>query len=396
MNLPGKLVLFLFLCILLVGSPAWGGFKFKYNEQTKGEIGIWAQTWYQYVEDGQDSNGDGVGDKGLNDFMIRRVYFYLTGEATPYLSVFTHIAADRIGQDGLDNPSMGLGSGVAFRDLWITLKLDDAFKIQVGRMYVPFTRNYGTTSTKTLLTIDLDWAQGGIRSNIFYPSKVGRDDGITLWGNIKDGLTQYRFMVSEGVESDTVNPDDNLRFVGRISVSLFDPETGWFNKGTYLGKKRVLSLGGGADYQKDLIYGTRQDDYSAWTIDAFYDQPIGNHGAFTFEGAYIDIDNGVNAISDTQFASGDDGSIASLKAGYLFLDKIGPGQFQPFAHWQYINVDETGKDGTNVYGFGLNYFIKGQANKLTLDFTHVDQKEEILNQDIQDRFIVTFQIAAGF
>ena len=73
MNLSGKLVLFLFLCILLVGNPAWGGFKFKYNEQTKGEIGIWAQVWYQYVEDGQDSNGDGVGDKGLNDFMIRRV-----------------------------------------------------------------------------------------------------------------------------------------------------------------------------------------------------------------------------------------------------------------------------------------------------------------------------------
>ena len=312
MRYSSKVVMIVLLCIGWTGNLAWGGFKFEYGEQTKGEIGIWAQTWYQYVEDGKDSNADGLSDKGLNDFMIRRAYLYLKGEATPYISFFTHIAADRIGQDGLDNPSLGLGSGVAFRDLWATFKLHEAFKIQAGRMYVPLTRNYGTTSTKALLTTDLDWAQGGIRSNIFYPSKVGRDDGATLWGNIKDGLFQYRFMVSEGVESSTTNPDDNLRFVGRISASLFEPETGWFNQGTYLGKKRVLSIGLGGDYQKDLRFGTREDDYSVWTTDLFYDQPFSNGGALTLEAAYIDISNGPNSITFTQFSPGDDGSIFSL------------------------------------------------------------------------------------
>lgn len=392
----GKAIMILFTLILLAGNPAWAGFKFEYNDQIKGEIGFWGQAWYQYVEDGQDSDGDGIGDKGLNDFMIRRAYLYIKGQVTPYFGFFTHIASDRIGQDGLDDSSNGLGSGVAFRDFWVTLKLHEAFKIQAGRMYVPLTRNYGTTSTRALLTTDLDWAQGGIRSNIFFPSKVGRDDGATLWGNINEGLIQYRFMVGEGVESDTTNPDDNLRFAGRVSVSLFEPETGWFNQGTYLGKKRVLSIGGGGDYQKDLIFGTREDDYSTWTVDLFYDQPLGTYGALTFEGAYIDINNGPNGITFTQFSPGDDGSIISLKAGYLLPGSLGPGQIQPFGHWQYIDVDESGKDGTNVYGFGLNYFIKGQANKISLDFTFVDQDEEILNQDIQDHFIFTFQLAAGF
>jgi hypothetical protein len=59
-------------------------------------------------------------------------------------------------------------------------------------------------------------------------------------------------------------------------------------------------------------------------------------------------------------------------------------------------VDESGKDGTNVYGLGLNYFIKGHANKISMDFTFVDQDEEISTQDIQDRFIFTLQLAAGF
>jgi hypothetical protein len=391
-----RALLFFFILVCLAGNPAWAGFKFNLGEQSKGEIGFWGQTWYQYVENGQDSDADGIGDKGLNDFMIRRAYLYIKGQATPYFSFFTHIAADRLGQDGLDNPSVGLGSGVAFRDLWTTFKLHDAFKIQAGRMYVPFTRNYGTTSTKALLTTDLDWGQGGVRSNIFYPSKVGRDDGVTLWGNINKGLFQYRLMAAEGVEDDTGNSDDSLRFVGRVSISLFEPETGWFNQGSYLGKKRVLSIGGGFDSQRDLMFGTRKDDYSAWTVDLFYDQPLGSYGAFTFEGAYIDITNVPNSVTFTRFSSGDDGSIISLKAGYLFMDKLGPGQFQPFAHWQNINSDESGEGDTNVYGLGLNYIIKGHANKLSLDVSYVDQDEEILSQDIQNRLIVTFQIAAGF
>lgn len=113
------------------------------------------------------------------------------GEATPYLGFFTHIAADRIGQDNLDDSSLGLGSGVAFRDVWITLKPSDMLNIQVGRMYVPFTRNYGTTSTKALLTTDLDWTQGGIRGNIFYPSKVGRDDSMNDMAFNHDGQIKF-------------------------------------------------------------------------------------------------------------------------------------------------------------------------------------------------------------
>ncbi|MGB3225632.1 MAG: porin [Desulforhopalus sp.] len=385
----------LIVCILSTGTSVYGGYEFQLGDQVKGEIGFWAQTWYQYVEDGKDSNNDGIRDNDLNDFMIRRAYFSIRGEATRYLDFFTHIASDRIGQEGLDDSSNGLGSGVAFRDLWITLKPHETLKIQVGRMYVPFTRNYGTTSTMSLLTTDLDWAQGGIRSNIFYPNKVGRDDGATLWGNIGGGLIQYRFMLGEGEESSR-NPDDNLRFAGRISASLFEPETGWFNQGTYMGKKRVLSLGAGIDSQNDLLLANEEEDYFSWTVDVFYDQPLGSYGALTFEGAYIDIENGPNPITYTQQASGDDASIISLKAGYLMPGNIGPGQFQPFVHFQQISVDESGKDDTNVYGAGLNYFFKGHANKISLDFTFVDQEEEIPIQDVQDHFIITLQLAAGF
>ncbi|MDA3916563.1 MAG: selenite/tellurite reduction operon porin ExtI [Deltaproteobacteria bacterium] len=388
-----KIPIMVLILICFIGSFSWAGFKFKINDSTKGEIDFWTQAWYQYAEKASDSNGDNILDEDVNDFMIRRAYFSISGESTPYLSFFTHIAADRIGQNNLNDSSLGLGSGVAFRDLWITLKPSDALKLQVGRMYVPFTRNYGTTSTKSLLTTDLDWAQGGIRGNIFYPSKVGRDDGATLWGNLMEDKFQYRFMVGEGVENTSQNPDDNLRFAGRISANFFDAETGWFNQGTYLGKKRILAIGFGADSQ-ELVFGSRTDDYLAWTVDVHYDQPLSNGGAITAEAAYIDIENVANSIKYTQLVPGDNGSIVSLKAGYLFPGNFGIGRLQPFAHYELINVDKTGKDDTQVYGLGLNYFFKGHANKLSLDISNVDQEQETIS--VQDHFVVTVQIAAGF
>ena len=384
-------VVLFFVCGML--SPCWAGIKMEINEQTKGEIGIWMQASYQWVEDGK-INGDKYED--LNDFMIRRAYMYLKGDVTQYVSFFTHLASDKVGMEkptggSLDNSGMGLGSGVAWRDLWITLNLHEAFKIQMGRMYVPLTRNYGTTSTKCMLTADLPFLQGGSRGGIFYAQKVGRDDGLTLWGNPFGGLLQYRFMISEGVEDDA-NPEDNLRFVGRLSLSLLEPETSWFNKGTYLGKKKVLSLGFGMDSQDDLTLGGSENrDNTVWTVDAFFDYPVGG-GAVTVEVAYIDIDNctqgGPNFYHDLE--AGDDAENWYINAGYLLPGSIGPGQLQPYIRYETVDVGK--KNETDFLSGGFNYYLKGHNCKLTADYMHVDPD----NHDKDDRDIFTFQITVGF
>ena len=142
--------------IFSVSATANAGNKFNFTDDAKGEIGIWAQSWYQYVEKGNN----GV---GLHDFMLRRLYLNFKGEATTVIGFFLHVTADRIGQEGQDIPSLGLGSGLAFRDAWISFNFIEAFKVQFGRMYIPLTRNYGTTSAKSMLTTDLAFLQGGIR-----------------------------------------------------------------------------------------------------------------------------------------------------------------------------------------------------------------------------------------
>jgi len=370
------------ICACWTASAARAGVEFEIDDNAKLEIGFWGQGWYQFVENGK-SNGS-----NLNDFMARRVYLSLKGQVTPYFEFFTHIASDRLGQEGLNNSSLGLGSGVAFRDFWITIKLDEAFKIQAGRMYVPLTRSFGTTSTKTLLTTDLPFLQGGVRGNIFYASKVGRDDGVTIWGNPFDGLIQYRFMVSEGVENDN-NPDDKLRFVGRVALNLLDPEKGWFNQGTYLGTKKVLSVSFGYDTQSGLtLNGVAGQDNRVWTADFFLDHPLGD-GAVTVEAAYIDIKNSTQTHNFSDLAAGDDAQNYYVQAGYLIPGEIGPGRLQPYGRFETIDVDRKG--ATDFISVGSNYFIKGHNAKVSLDYTFVDQQN-----NRPDQSIVTLQIAVGY
>ncbi len=379
-----------FIAFLCLGTNLWAVQIYK-KDNVSLSLGIWSQFWYQYCSN-YDTDNDGKQDDGLNDFMIRRVYLAVKGQVVPFADFFFHFAADRLGQKDLDNPGKGLGSGVAIRDAWVRFKiLDDDIMLQMGRMYVPFTRNYGTTSTKALLTLDLDWGQGGVRSGIFYPQNVGRDDSITLWGNILNDKLQYRFMIGDGSENKTINPDDNLRFAGRVSYNFFDPEKGWFNPETYLGKKKILAIGFGGDFQKDLMLNGKQKDYFAWTSDIHLDYPI-NNGAVTFQISYIHANNIVNSITWTNAHQGDDIAIYSGKVGFLFLQKLGQGEIQPFCHYSYIDVDD--KKNTQVYGLGFNYYIKGYANKITAEITFVDQEEE--TSSLKDHTIFTIQMAFGF
>jgi hypothetical protein len=386
------LVIFSILC--LFSLPAYGGQKFQINDEVGGEIGMWAQTWYQYYSDGKDIAGDvttAAGKENVNDFSIRRAYFYIKAHA-PKFSFFTHIASDRVGQEGVDNPSMGLGSSMAWRDLWITANLSEEFKIQVGRMYVPFTRAYGTTSTKAMLTLDLPFLQGGVRGGILYASKVGRDDGVTFWGNPLDGKIQYRLMFAEGIESSS-NLDDHLRVAGRVSLNFFEAEKGWFNKGTYLGKKKVLAIGAGFDTQSDIVAGGKSDDHAKWTVDLFMDLPMEENSAWTLEGGYIKINHNTGTHNFSNIAGGDDAKSWYAQTGFL----IPGGVVQPYVRYETISPDDgsaVGKKDTDFMGGGLNYYFRGHNGKLSLDYTKVNQEKE--SATLADHTLITVQLAFGF
>ena len=198
-------------------------------------------------------------------------------------------------------------------------------------------------------------------------------------------------MVSEGVEGDN-NPEDNPRFAGRLSLSLLEPETSWFNMGTYLGKKKVLSLGLGFQSQEDLtLGGVEGEDNQVWTADVFFDHPVGA-GAVTFEAAYIDIENCTETQPQayTDLAAGDDAETWYVNAGYLFPGTLGIGQVQPYIRYETVDVDEN--HATDFWSGGVNYYMKGHNCKITADYMHVAPD----NDAKQDRDIFTVQFCIGF
>ncbi len=55
-----------------------------------------------------------------------------------------------------------------------------------------------------------------------------------------------------------------------MQLNLLDPETNYFYAGTYLGTKKILSLGGSVDFQEG-----GSSNYRAVGADALIDLPVG-------------------------------------------------------------------------------------------------------------------------
>jgi hypothetical protein len=323
-------------------------------------FGLRLQGWYVAEENGAADGGTAL------DFLLRRGYLSVTGKLSSSVSAFVHVSGDRIGQTGLDAPGLGLGTGLALRDAWVSWQPHAAFHVQAGRMYVPFTRAFGTESTFTLLGVDLPLTQGGGRGALFYPSKVGRDDGVVLWGGPWRGRLQYRLGVMQGVEGQA-NPGSSLRLAGRLSLNLLEAETSWFNRGTYLGEKRLLAVGMGFDRQPDLVLGqTSGRTYSAWTADLFYDHPLGR-GALTVEASYTDAHSLPQGLPFAAVPVGADARMTYLQGGYLLPWKLGAGRIQLYARAEQLLVKDG--DDTSLPAAGVSYLIRGQDLKLTADWS---------------------------
>lgn len=340
------------MLLLFSALPALCGVKTKLDDEKWFEIGARVQGWYQSVSEEDAAH--------LNDFMARRAYVYIQGQVAPKLTFYTHLAGDRLGQEGVDTPGSGLGTGLSLRDGWIAYAPYEALKIQAGRMYIPFTRSFGTESTFTLLTLDLPFSQGGVRAKGFFPSNVGRDDGVTVWGNLAKGIIQYRVGVFDGQQG-TQNVQRSPRTAARISINPLESEGQFFNKGNYLGTKKVLSFGVGFDRQADLKWSESRTsaDYSAWTTDVFFDHPV-RSGAVNVEWAYSGIKNSQDY---------GDAKAWYLQGGWLmpaFTPKV---RVQPYA--KYESVYRNTAADTAYAGGGINLLFKQHDAKLTFEFDQV-------------------------
>ena len=119
-------------------------------------------------------------------------------------------------------------------------------------------------------------------------------------------------------------PAKQARITTRLHWSALDPEYDYGYRGTYLGTRKVFTLGASYDYQGSAAYAdytnlSGKEDYKAWTVDAFFEYPFAS-GTYTLSAAYLNynLGNAINNNPDPKLPVNTELESFYVKAGYLF------------------------------------------------------------------------------
>lgn len=355
-----------------VGGSVQAGPTLQYGEQGFLQFNYSLQLWGQ--SRGYTSTTD---DGDTNDFFLRRNRITLMGQYNDYVGYYAQIEAGNDSKSGNDDRS------TYYRDAYLTLDYSDPIRFIAGRFKNTFSRE-NLEACLEPLTLDRS------ESLAYTPYGGTRDTGVAMWGNMADGMFQYRVMVSDGREAEeTVS--DSLRLTGRVHVSLLDPEYDYGYRGTYLGTQEVLTIGASFDQQSDIAYGsysTREDakDYSASTVDIFYEQPF-EIGTITASAAVFDYSvDGFPTDPDPDLNANVEREGWYAKAGYLLPEKVGMGRLQLFVRAEETEYgQELGLSDRTWNSIGANYYINGQSLKVTLEHASIEFDEQhASNPALQD------------
>lgn len=330
------------------------------------------------------------------DFNFRRNRFGFLGTYNEHLSFY--IQAEYVDDKNI-NP-LGVRDSETddekfyLLDAQIRYAHNNAFNITLGKFKHNLTRE-NLEGCFTPLTFDRSLF-------IAAPFKTSRDYGVAVFGNLANDYIQYRLDVMEGRKSGGEGsegkyvPDSGFRYTGRLHLTFFDKETGYGYRGTYLGNKKVLTVGGSYQYQSDVAYkdvANRQGavDYSAYSVDFFSETPT-DFGTFTLSAAYLDIDlddldEGINpdpALTDNVATGRFNGANGQrdgfyVKAGYMLPMDIGPGKLQFFTRYdkfEYATLFGYKNNKISFWAAGANYYLAGNDIKIVGQYSSMDFDKE--------------------
>lgn len=313
----------------------------KVNEDVNFKLGVLGQFQADWLE-------DPVNDDTTQNLFVRRVRLLFGGQVAKNVTFFVETDAPNLGKTlpGGKNISPSL----VVQDAYGEFKLHNAFALNAGLMFVPFSRN-SVQSAATLLPIDY----GAYTFSTSGPtqSTIGRDTGFQAKGYLLANRLEYRLGAFQGVRD--ANSHRSFRYVGRLQYQLLEPETpGFFYTGTYLGTKKVAAVA--------VAFDT-QDDYHAYDADAFVDHPLGP-GAITAQLAWNRIDGGSTLLTLPKQ------NVVLFEVGYFVRElKITP-------VLQFTNrgvVDANVGDETR-WSVGVNYWWAGHNVNIKAAYNRIDPR----------------------
>ncbi|MFJ5445519.1 porin [Methylobacillus methanolivorans] len=291
-------------------------------------------------------NGAANGSSRSNDFDLNSARIMISGSLNKYIKGILTTEKDIAGEGFQVIDAAGIIELTPNFSIWAGRFLSPSDRANMAGPYYSLGGNY--------------WASIASRYG-FNGGYIGRDDGVAVVGNLLEGRLNYSFGVFEGNTAFKIAPvagqvasvrgSDGLMYAGRLQYDFWDLEPGYYGTGNYLGTKDILAVGiAGRTQNNGAVSAAEQGKYSSYSVDFLLEKKGVGPGALSLEAAYYDYD------TDDVFLS-EQGKAYSAGAGYIFNEKVGWGQFQPFVRYQKFNADS--KIDIKKYDLGVSYIIDG-------------------------------------
>ena len=361
------------LGLTLVAGTAFAGPKMTFGPEEQGALQLDYKGQFQMTVRDNGSGEDN--DDTTTNFNFRRNRLALMGRYGDMMSLYVQTEyTEDPNVTTLGVADTNQGTEFQLLDAVMRFNVADSFKVNVGKFKYNLSRE-NLEACEMPLTLD--------RSLFIRPAyTTTRDMGVAVWGNLFNDIFQYRADVMEGRKAVSGNtaPSSDFRYSVRGHVSLLDPENEYGYKGTYLGKKQVLTLGAAYQYEPEVAYGdtvarTDKKDYQAWTVDAFMEYPLEGVGTVTASAAYEDVD-----LDDAYLGDNPDLGTVGLtgqkngwyaKAGYM-LPGLPLQFFGRYEKWRFASLNGVFDQKLDWYGAGANYYLRGQNLKVTAELSRTD------------------------
>jgi hypothetical protein len=294
-----------------------------------------------------DTIDDPGTDAQTNNLFVRRLRLMFGGQVAKNVTFFVETDSPNLGKAQPNGKN--IQPAMILQDAYGEFKVNNAVSIDAGLMFIPFSRNF-LQSAASLLPIDY----GAYTYTLSGPtqSSTGRDTGFQVKGYVLKQHLEYRLGAFQG-SRDTAS-HRAFRYAGRVQYNLLDPEVGFFYPGTYLGKKRIVSIGGAFDHQSD---------YDAYDVDVFVDHPLGA-GAVTGQFDYNRLDGGTTLPALPRQHD------LLLELGYL----IPAMKLTPFAQITHRNAAGTNTGDETRTSLGASYWWSGFNANIKLAYTRINPR----------------------
>jgi hypothetical protein len=329
------------------------------------KLGAWARVDVVLSNGATAAPGNYPSGASTDDtFSTGEFEFHASGKVWKFVSLTLNLVASY---------SPEITSAVSIMDGIVQIEPSPYFNIWLGRHLVPVDR--------------ANFAGPYFMSPWYYPGfgfpgdvgfsatpiegPYGRNDGVTVWGQVEGGMFKYFLGVF-----DLQDPGASPLYSGRLSISLLNPEPGFWGTATYHGMD-LFSVGVGAQFKNDASVEFdaagdptgNVDDYAEINADVLFEKNLGEAGVLDLEGGFYKF-MGDFAVTDASYYA---------LASYILPGDLGGGKLQPLVRLQQALSNVDGAPDSTLVDAQVNYIVHSYGTRFSLGYRWGKADEEKLS-----------------